>query len=522
MQIYGTLENAQIEILSSDPSAAAQTGRIWWNTTTGQIKSSDGTNLRALLRNDQKAIVGNDGTASNNVRLNRGAPGLIQFVTGADTTAEGSLSTALAKLSFKTESYAFASLPAAGNLGRLAYTTDTLELYVDSGASFINVLSSSTGILPIAKGGTNGSTATTGFNNLSPMTTKGDLIVHNGTNNVRLPVGTDSQVLTADSGAANGVSWGAQFAAKFDTDAVNNCRIRSSVAASALTYTVRTAAAIPSNPTVSDPVTISFNTFQVPLTTSLSLVVPSGATLGHASGQDHYIYVYALWDNVTATFFLGVSSTAYDEAATYSRTTLSSGSDSNSPLYSDAPIGSYAIKLLARSLSNQATAGTWASNPATFQIPFEKQLIYAEFNTITGQTIFRNQNNILNFNIKAQDTLNAVVTGASWAFTAPKAGTYRISSTVRFNPITTSADQFIVYVLQKNGTNNKTLGEKQHVGSGGAGVFSISGSAELVLASGDTVRTVLTTADSGTAMPTLSLNGSATDNWITISYLGFI
>lgn len=40
-----------------------------------------------------------------------------------------------------------------------------------------------------------------------PTTTKGDLVVHNGTKNVRLPVGLDGEVLTADSSSATGLSY---------------------------------------------------------------------------------------------------------------------------------------------------------------------------------------------------------------------------------------------------------------------------------------------------------------------------
>lgn len=42
----------------------------------------------------------------------------------------------------------------------------------------------------IADGGTGASTATAGFNALSPLTTAGDVLYHNGTNNVRLATGT--------------------------------------------------------------------------------------------------------------------------------------------------------------------------------------------------------------------------------------------------------------------------------------------------------------------------------------------
>jgi len=40
-----------------------------------------------------------------------------------------------------------------------------------------------------------------------PTTTKGDLIVHNGTTNVRFPVGTDGQFIVANSAAGNGINW---------------------------------------------------------------------------------------------------------------------------------------------------------------------------------------------------------------------------------------------------------------------------------------------------------------------------
>lgn len=41
----------------------------------------------------------------------------------------------------------------------------------------------------------------------SPLTTKGDIWVHNGTTDTRLPVGTDSYFLRADSSAATGLSY---------------------------------------------------------------------------------------------------------------------------------------------------------------------------------------------------------------------------------------------------------------------------------------------------------------------------
>ena len=66
-----------------------------------------------------------------------------------------------------------------------------------------------TGTVAIANGGTGQTTQTAAFDALAPTTTKGDLIVDNGTNNIRLAVGTDTYVLTADSTTASGIKWAA-------------------------------------------------------------------------------------------------------------------------------------------------------------------------------------------------------------------------------------------------------------------------------------------------------------------------
>lgn len=59
----------------------------------------------------------------------------------------------------------------------------------------------------IAQGGTGQVTKAPAFLALSPATTKGDLITHNGTTNIRKAVGVDGQVLQADVASADGVRW---------------------------------------------------------------------------------------------------------------------------------------------------------------------------------------------------------------------------------------------------------------------------------------------------------------------------
>lgn len=55
-------------------------------------------------------------------------------------------------------------------------------------------------VLSIVNGGTGQTTALGAFNALSPLTTAGDILTHNGTNNIRFPVGTPNQVLTVATG----------------------------------------------------------------------------------------------------------------------------------------------------------------------------------------------------------------------------------------------------------------------------------------------------------------------------------
>lgn len=138
MKFYGPLEEAGLELLSSDPSNLP-TGRIWYNTVSSQIKfRKDGTLTRALLLNDAKLVIGNSVTAASNVRIHRGGVSLLQFVTGDDTTTEASMSTSLGILSFRTESGDTASRPAFGNIGRLYVDTTLSRLMYDNGAAWVS------------------------------------------------------------------------------------------------------------------------------------------------------------------------------------------------------------------------------------------------------------------------------------------------------------------------------------------------------------------------------------------------
>lgn len=111
----------------------------------------------------------------------------------------------------------FASFPAEGVTGFLYVAEDVNLLYIWDGAAyqpagFEDAPSDGQQYVRI-----NGEWQVVSIPASSPTTTKGDVIVHNGSSDTRLPVGADGQTLLADSAEALGVKWGEIGAATFPT-----------------------------------------------------------------------------------------------------------------------------------------------------------------------------------------------------------------------------------------------------------------------------------------------------------------
>jgi hypothetical protein len=127
------------------------------------------------------------------------------------------------------------SLVAGSSALTITSATDTVTLDVDPSALTLSDLS---GVTPISKGGTGSSLSDPGADRIlfwddsagvmtfleagsnltisgttisasfaSPLSVKGDLYTHNGTGDVRLPIGSDGYVLSADSTEASGLRW---------------------------------------------------------------------------------------------------------------------------------------------------------------------------------------------------------------------------------------------------------------------------------------------------------------------------
>ena len=89
----------------------------------------------------------------------------------------------------------------------IGISRSNLEAAKSGANSDITSLSGLTTPLSVAQGGTSQNNKTAAFNELSPATTKGDIIANNGTSNIRLAVGIDGQVLMADSASTTGLKW---------------------------------------------------------------------------------------------------------------------------------------------------------------------------------------------------------------------------------------------------------------------------------------------------------------------------
>lgn len=154
-------------------------------------------------------------------------PGVLYSVSGSPITTSGTL--ALNLISQSANTFLAAPNGSAGNPSfRLIVPADVPTLNQNTTGTAGNITAASnmtltslpnlllatsqltgdiiltsqvTGILPIANGGTNASTVINAFNNLSPLTTAGDLLYENGTPAAaRLPIGASGQVLTVIGG----------------------------------------------------------------------------------------------------------------------------------------------------------------------------------------------------------------------------------------------------------------------------------------------------------------------------------
>jgi hypothetical protein len=303
-------------------------------------------------------------------------------------------------------------------------------------------------------------------------------------------------------------------------DAIN-LAVSASVGSNALTFAVKNK--LGSDPSVGDNVTVPFRNATeatgtyttVDITSALSMTVSSGSTLGLRSAVNQWIYVYLI--NNAGTAELAVSGVIYDNGDIVSTTAEggAGGADSNRVIYSTTARTNVPITLIARARSNQTTSGTYTSVPNQLALwPFEIDRIAARYE-LSGATanpsVASLATEIIDFNILKFDTNNAVITGASWSFTAPRAGIYAVAG---FAPLDSVADTKPVdHRIYKNGALEAAIGRVMASASDTVGP---GGLALILCSAGDTLDLRCFNGDAATR----SFNTASNYNHISIWFVG--
>lgn len=140
--------------------------------------------------------------------------------------------------------------------------------------------------------------------------------------------------------------------------------IAASVAANALTVTLNPTALTFRSTTLNSGATVALS-----VAAAISLVVPSGASLGTISTEKARLALVAL-DNA-GTVVLGIANLTggvnLDETTLVSTTAISSGATSAGVIYSASALTNVPFRVVGSVDITEATAGTWATAPTTVQ-----------------------------------------------------------------------------------------------------------------------------------------------------------
>lgn len=299
---------------------------------------------------------------------------------------------------------------------------------------------------------------------------------------------------------------------------LSNLSLACSVGSNALTIALKDKSG--SDASASSPITIGFRdstsgtgtylTRQV--TSSLSVVVSSGSTLGHKNGLAQYIYVYAI--DTGSGVVLGASSVPFDEGSVQS-TTAEGGAgaaDSVRLIYSTAAQTSKPIRLIGRLLSSQTTAGTWAAVPTEIAVvPFEIPPIslhyYGSTTSVTTGT-----DTVVKHTTKDHDPYNLYDTSTGEVL-IPLTGKYLVSHAYGFAGAWGSATNGMQIAIAINGAGENIVANSMAF-STSSGNRVVTKSAPIQLTAGDLIRQVVNQGSGSTT------TGNTQQPMISVVYLG--
>lgn len=177
---------------------------------------------------------------------------------------------------------------------------------------------------------------------------------------------------------------------------LKNCRIAPTVGSNALTVAIKGNDG--NDLSATNICQISFRSTTVTsaallvrnILSSTSIVLPQGGTLGFINAETGFIYVYLVDDGSTRQ--VGIAKRAlFSEGGLHTTTSVGTGSDSASTLYTTAGVSGAAVRLIGRiTIATGATAGDWSNSPTVLEpwTPTMKKTgdIVQIVNTHTGET----------------------------------------------------------------------------------------------------------------------------------------
>ncbi len=181
-----------------------------WSTSVYPATSAAGTILASLTANTITAssspVLGAAGTATGTLGLSGTTSGTItvqpQAVAGTYNfnlpTTAGTAGQLLTSQGGGASAMTWTTVAGTGTVTSVDVSGGTTGLTTSGGPITTTGTITLAGTLAIANGGTNGTTATAGFDNLSPTTTRGDIIARGASNNVRLAIGGANTFLTSN------------------------------------------------------------------------------------------------------------------------------------------------------------------------------------------------------------------------------------------------------------------------------------------------------------------------------------
>jgi hypothetical protein len=351
----------------------------------------------------------------------------------------------------------------------------------------------------------------TGVQDKATLTTKGDLYVATASATVaRQSVGSDGQVLTADSSQTNGVIWAVPSSSPTSSYELSNLGLAISVSSNALTIALKQADGTTDPGAGSASVKVGFSGpgltnggyVQGSVTGPLSLVISSGSTLGQLSLVKARQYIYLT--NFLGTISLAISQKYYSETELMSTTAEggAGGADSATLAYANSTVSNIPFRLIGIFDNAQPTAGLWTSTGVKLRV--------GSLSSLMSETVALSVSGSTTTAAGSRATvswLNTLVDThlafSSNEFTVPISGLYTVNFCGRHDG-TASVNQVSLFYLQVDGVDVRQA--FKFVENTGVNSWQSNGTYTSYFSAGQIIRMQHETTI-GTS-PTINTNGS--------------